>query len=417
MSALVIEKFHKHQALVHKTPSRFKVVVAGRRWGKTSFSRVELILEALKGADKLVWYIAPTYAMAHDIMWGPLCASIPRSYLTKKPNDTKMTITLKNGSMIQCKGSDKPDRLRGRGVDYAVLDEYEDFKANTWEEVVFPTLTDRRGAALIIGTPKSFNQLHKLYLKGQSIDPNDSDWSSWQFPTASSPFIPKSELIAAQRNMDERTFNQEFLASFETMTGRVYYPFDRHAHVGDFPFDPANYIIVGQDFNVDPMCSVILQIKPNGDLWAVDEIVLSQSNTQETVQEIERRYFRLFPNRVLIFPDPAGGNRSSARGESDVQIFREKGITRIHYHKKHPFVADRVNAVNARLRSADGTIRLRIDKRCRNLVASLEQTIYKPNSREVDKSLGTEHIADALGYPIEFLFPMKHRLALMGVSR
>jgi hypothetical protein len=205
--------------------------------------------------------------------------------------------------------------------------------------------------------------------------------------------------------------------SFETMSGRVYYPFDRKVHVGDYPFDPKNYIIVGQDFNVDPMSSVILQYnKDRNEIWAVDEIMLRQSNTQEVCDELERRYFRLFPHRVVVFPDPAGGNRSSARGESDVQIFREKGINRIHYHKKHPFVADRINAVNSMLKSADGTVRLKIDKRCKNLIESLEQVIYKPGTREVDKSQGNEHIADAIGYPIEFMFPVKS-IELLGVSR
>lgn len=403
-SAFVIQKFHRYQKIVHDSTARFKVVVAGRRWGKTAFSRIQLILAALRKPKALVWYIAPTYSMAHDIMWSSLLEAIPPSYILKK-NDTKMTVVLKNGSVIQCKGADKPDSLRGRGVDYVVLDEYQDFKEDAWEAAIFPTLTDRRGHALIIGTPKAYNALYKLYEKGQSTHKDDQDWASWQFPTATSPFIPKSELSAARRNLDERTYKQEYEASFETMSGRVYYPFDRNVHVGDYPFDPENYIIVGQDFNVDPMCSVILQYKKrSGELWAIDEIYLNQSNTQEVVDELERRYWRLFPNNVAVFPDPAGANRSSARGETDIQIFREKRINRIHYRKKHPFVADRINAVNAMLRSADGQVRLKIDKRCKRLIESLEQTIYRAGTRDIDKALGAEHITDALGYPIELLF-------------
>lgn len=411
----VVHKFHRYQQLVHSTPSRFKVIVAGRRWGKTAYCKIELILAALAKRNSLVWYIAPTYSMAHDIMWAQLIAAIPRSYLAKKPHDTKMTIWLKNGSVIQLKGADKPDSLRGRGVDLVVLDEYQDHKAGVWGEVIFPTLTDRRGRAIIIGTPKAYNHLYELYQQGQN--PEFIDWKSWQFPTSTSPFIPKGELDAARRNLDERSFNQEFNASFETMSGRVYYAFDRNVHVGNYPFDPDDMIIIGQDFNVDPMCSVVLQYKKaRNEIWAVDEIYLRQSNTQETINEVERRYFRLFPHRVAIFPDPAGGNRSSARGESDIAIFREKGISRIYYHKKHPFVADRVNAVNSMLKSADGTVRLRVDKRCKNLIESLEQVIYKPNSRDIDKSQNNDHITDALGYPIEFMFPVR-KLELIGASR
>ncbi len=412
----VVHKFHRFQKLVHDTPARFKVIVAGRRWGKTAFSRIEIVTAAARKPKQLVWYIAPTYAMAFDIMWTQLKEAIPRSYI-RKMNETKMTILLKNGSVIQCKGADKPDSLRGRGVHLVVLDEYQDFKTGVWNDAVFPTLTDTAGCAIIIGTPKAYNHLYELYRKGQSQDPEDIDWASWQFPTSTSPFIPASELKKAKRNLDERSYKQEFEASFESMSGRVYYPFDRATHVGDFAFDPNNYIIVGQDFNVDPMSSVIMQLKRDtGELWCIDEIMLRQSNSQEVVDEIERRYFKLFPNRVCLFPDPAGGNRSSSRGESDLQIFREKGIHRLFYHKKHPAVADRINAVNSMLKSADGSIRLRIDRKCKHLIESLEQVIYKPGTREVDKSQDNEHITDALGYPVEFLFPVK-RLDLIGVSR
>lgn len=412
----VVHKFHRFQKIVHDSPARFKVVVAGRRWGKTAFSRIALILAALRKKKSLVWYVAPTYSMAKDIMWSSLIEAIPPSYILKK-NDTGMTIVLKNGSVIQCKGADKPDSLRGRGVDYIVLDEYQDFKSGTWDAIVFPLLTDKRGGALIIGTPKAYNHLYELYRRGQDLKKDNPDWGSWQFPTSTSPFIPASELAVAKRNMDARTYAQEFEASFETMSGRVYYAFDRSVHVGDYAFDPEDYIIVGQDFNVDPMSTVIMQYKKaTGELWAIDEMSLRQSNTEEVVNELERRYWRLFPHRVAVFPDPAGANRSSARGETDIQIFREKGIKRIHFRPKHPFVSDRINAVNAMLKSADGQVRLRIDRKCKNLIDSLEQTIYKEGSRDIDKSQGAEHITDALGYPIEFLFsPTKVKLA--GVSR
>lgn len=413
----VVKKLHRYQRLVHSSKARFKVVVAGRRWGKTALSSIELIIAAISKRNSLVWYVAPSYAMARDIMWRQLIESIPRQYLARKPHDTKLELVFKNGSVIQLKGADKPDSLRGRGVDFVVLDEFQDFKEGTWGEVIAPTLADRRGRALVIGTPKAYNELYVLYMKGQNKKENP-DWDSYQFPTATSPFIPASELEAARRNLDERTYAQEFEASFETMSGRVYYAFDRHTHVNDkYDFDPSNYIIVGQDFNVDPMCSVILQHKPEtGELWAVDEIFLNQSNTQEVVNELERRFWRHFPNKIAVFPDPAGANRSSARGETDVQIFREKGIKRIHHRKKAAFVSDRVNAVNGMLMNAAGEIRLRINPRCKNLIASLEQTLYKPNSREVDKTAGAEHMSDALGYPIEFLFsPTK--VKLVGASR
>lgn len=265
-------------------------------------------------------------------------------------------------------------------------------------------------------TPKSFNYFHDLFQKGQVKKNRErGSWISWQFPTMSSPFIPLSEIEAARADMDERSFRQEFEATFESMSGRVYYQFSRHEHVGDHPFNPQLPIWVGQDFNVDPMSSVILQQQPSGEVWAVDEIYLANSNTASVCDELERRFWRQFKS-ITLFPDPAGANRSSGRGESDLDIFRERGLWRIRFRRKHPPVADRVNAVNRMLRSADGIIRLRVNRSCRHLIESLEQTLYKKNSPEIDKTQGVEHITDALGYAIEFQFPRK-RFEPAGLSR
>ena len=408
-------KLHPGQMRVGRSKKRFKVVVAGRRWGKTFFSATNLIKAAVSKKKALVWYVAPTYGMARDIMWDQLVDMIPKR-LVRKKNETKLSIRLVNGSEIQLKGADKPDTLRGRGVDYVVLDEYQDFKSGTWEEVIYPTLSDKQGHGLIIGTPKAYNQLYELYSRGQ--DASDMDWDSWQFPTRTSPFIPKKEIEAARRNLDEKTFKQEYEASFETMSGRVYYPFDRNIHVGEYAFDDSLPLLCGQDFNVDPMCTAIFQWHPDLDeLWCVDEIYLNQSSTEETVDELERRYWRHFKARkIAVYPDPAGGQRSSARGESDLTVFREKGINHVYYRRKHPPVADRINAVNSMLKSADGTIRLRVNVKCKRVIESLEQTIYHPGTREVNKKMGTEHMADAVGYPVEYLFPV-NRVQIMGVSR
>lgn len=264
-------------------------------------------------------------------------------------------------------------------------------------------------------TPKSYNFLYDLYMLGQNSDNRaKGKWMSWQFPTITSPFIPPEEIEAARRDMDEKSFNQEFNASFESMSGRVYHAFDRNVHVRELDFNPDLPIWVGQDFNLDPMSSVILQPQENGEVWAVDEVVLHSSNTEEVCDELERRYYR-WQRHVIIFPDPAGSYRQHARGESDVQIFKDRKFSRLRYRKKHPPVSDRVNSVNRMLRSADGSIRLYISPKCKALIRSLEQTIYKHGTREIDKDADVEHSADALGYPIEFQFPLR-KVEIAGVS-
>jgi hypothetical protein len=197
--------------------------------------------------------------------------------------------------------------------------------------------------------------------------------------------------------MDTKSFSQEFLASFEGMSGRVYHAFDRHEHVGDYKFNPDLPIWVGQDFNVDPMTSCIMQPQPNGELWIVDEIFLSNSNVEEVCREIERRYWR-YQRKVSIFPDPSGQQRQQGRGDTNFAIFREMGFTSVISRRRTPPIEDRVNAVNRMLMSADGTVKLRLDKSCRHTIKSLEQTMYKEGTPDIDKRGG---------YCIEYKYPVK----------
>ena len=265
-------------------------------------------------------------------------------------------------------------------------------------------------------TPKGFNELYKLYKLGQNkVRQMKNQWHSWQFPTITSPFIPKAEIEAARRDMDEKSFRQEFLASFESMSGRVYYAFDRKEHIANVEFNPKLPIWVGMDFNIDPMSTVIFQPQPNGQVWAIDEIVQVSSNTDDICAELEKRYYK-YQNQVTIYPDPAGSARQHARGESDLDIIREHGFKRIKVRRQHSAVADRVNAVNRLLKTASGEIRLYISPRCKHLIDSFEQTLYIPGSRDVDKSLGVEHSADAAGYCIELEFPLR-KFVPAGFSR
>ena len=404
---------HAKQMEVYQSDARFRVVVAGRRWGKTALSRV-LIIRASKLPRQKIWYVAPTYRMAKQIMWTDLLEALPKRWIAKV-NETSLTITLINGSRIELKGADKADSLRGVGIHFLVLDEFQDMSEETWTRVLRPTLADTGGHAIFIGTPKAYNHLFELYKYGQDKTKKDKkQWESWQFPTITSPFIPEFEIEAARADMDEKSFKQEFEASFETMSGRVYYPFDRPEHVGQYAFNPLLPIWVGMDFNIDPMSAVIYQPQGSGELWAIDEIVQFGSNTEEMCKELDRRFWR-YQTGITMYPDPAGGQRQHARGETDLDILRENGFKKIKYRRKHPLVADRVNAVNRMLRTADGTVKMRIDARCKHLISALEQTIYKPGSRDVDKDAGVEHSADAAGYCIELEYPVR-KVQVAGIS-
>lgn len=414
-------KLHSLQKKVYQDKHRFRVVVAGRRWGKTKLSSTEIIVASAEKSDQLIWYIAPTYQMARDLMWDSLKRIIPYQWI-KKTNETRMSMEFVNGSRIVLKGADKPDTLRGVGLNLVVLDEAQDMKEETWQEVIQPTLATTRGRAIFIGTPKSFNWLYDLYQLGQRPDHItdsrgkiiENEWKSWQFPTSSSPFVPRSEIEARRHDMDPKSFAQEFEASFVNMSGRVYYAFDRTKHVGEYKFNPTLPIYIGMDFNIDPMSSIVLQEQPDGEIWVVDEAILFGSNVQETADELSRRYYR-YLNQISIYPDPAGNNRNHDRGETSLDILREAGFKNIYFKRKHPAVQDRVNSVNRLLFTANGEIRLRVDANCSGIINSLEQTTYKEGSREVDKAKGVEHAADALGYYVDFRHPMRQP-NIIGIS-
>lgn len=404
---------HPKQIEVFVCPARFRVVVAGRRWGKTQLAKVTM-LEYAQVAKRLVWYVAPSYRMAKQIMWPEILEAIPFDWI-KKVNETMLTVWLKNGTRIELKGADNPDSLRGVGIHFLVMDEVQDIDPEAWKKVLRPTLASTGGHALFIGTPKSYNFLYDLYMLGQDKKNQAlGRWMSWQFPTITSPFIPDYEIEAARQDMDEKSFNQEFLASFEVMSGRVYHAFDRRVHIKTCPFNKDLPIWIGQDFNIDPMSSVVLQPQPTGEVWAVSELSLKASNTSEVVAELGKRYWR-YMSQITIFPDPASNYRQHARGETDLDIFRAAEFDRIKFRKKHPPIADRVNSVNMMLKNAEGRTRLFMDPTCERLIESVEQTIYKPGGREIDKEMNIEHMGDALGYPIEFNFPLR-KFEAMGVS-
>lgn len=212
-------KLHKLQKLVHRDWHRFRVIVAGRRWGKTQISRVSLITAACNKSNQIVWYVAPTYQMARDIMWEELKSSLPKAWV-RKINETRMVIYLINGSRIHMKGADKPDTLRGVGLHFLVIDEAQDIAADAWWMVLSPTLASTGGRALIIGTPKSYNWLYDVFVLGQRGDMVkdergrlvSNEWKSWQFKTITSPFVAPKEIVMRKRDMDPKSFKQEFEA-------------------------------------------------------------------------------------------------------------------------------------------------------------------------------------------------------------
>jgi hypothetical protein len=391
------------QSEIFLSPSRFRSVVAGRRFGKSYLAAAELLKAAISGKNKNCFYCCPTYGMAKEIQWDMLIKMIPDEYVIKT-NETSLTIKLINGSTISLKGAEKPNNLRGRALDFVVLDEFADMRPEAWFEVLRPSLSDRHSEdsptrALFIGTPKGRNHFYDLWAKG--VDGAD-EWDSFQYTTIEGGNVSASEIEQAKADLDERTFNQEYCAQFVTYAGLIYYNFERASSVVKFE-DDGGVLHLGMDFNTNPM-SCLVALRKGNSLICIDEIIIYGSNTDEMVKEIHQRY----PNRqIIIYPDPAARQRkTSAGGRTDLSILQNAGFM-TKAKQSHPAVRDRINAVNSRLKSGSGERHLFLTDKCKQAIKSLERQTYKEGTSQPNKDDGYDHANDALGYMVEHLFPIK----------
>ena len=387
------------QSIVDNT-CRFKVVIAGRRFGKTHLAIRQLCYYG-RIPDQEIWYVAPTYKQAKMITWRKLKKKLQDLRWVKKANESELSILLKNGTTISLKGADNYDSLRGIGLDYLILDEFADIDPEAWYETLRPTLSDKQGHALFIGTPKGMNWAKDLWDLG---DEYPEEWASFQFTTLEGGNVPESEIEAAKRELDLRTFRQEYCATFETFSGRIFYAFDRKQNVR--PFEGSilgSEIHIGCDFNLDPI-SATVGIKIGTMMHIFDEIRIFGSNTDELADEILLRYPN---NRIVVYPDPAGSQRrTSAGGRTDHTILRNAGFT-VKAPNSHNPVRDGINAVNAKLLSSTGITTLYIDPKCKYVIECLEKQTYKEGTSQPDKDSGFDHMNDALRYMIDYLFPIK----------
>lgn len=387
------------QSKIFASDRRFRVIVAGRRFGKTFLSTAELVRAAINGENKKCWYIAPTYKAAKEIAWEMLLAVIPAEYVTKT-NESALKLDLINGSTISLKGAEKPDNLRGRALDFCVLDEFADMRKEAWYEVIRPSLSDRLGSALFIGTPKGRNHFYDLWAKG--VD-QDEGWGAFQYTTLQGGNVDKDEIEAARQDLDERTFKQEYEAAFVNYAGIIYYNFKREESVIRYQGDHRKFI-VGMDFNLDPMSAVVM-VRDGQQLHVIDEVVIYGSNTDEMADEVGKRFGA---KNVTIYPDPAcRQRRTSAGGRTDLSILQNAGFE-VKVRNAHSAIRDRINAVNSRLLSANGVRNLFVDPKCKRTIESLERQTYKEGTSQVSKD-GFDHMNDALGYAVEYLFPIRKR--------
>ena len=212
----------KPQLKVSSSQARFRVLVSGRRFGKTYLCITEMMKYATK-VKQNIWYVAPTFKMAREIVWNKLKEMLSNFKWIDTINESNLSIKVKKtGSIISLKGCENYDSLRGVGIDFLILDEFADIDEKAWTEVLRAAVADTEGDVLMCGSPKGFgNWSYRMYLKGKQ----DAEWDSFQFTTLQGGMVSKEEIEQAKQDIDIRTFRQEFEGTFENYAGAVYYNF------------------------------------------------------------------------------------------------------------------------------------------------------------------------------------------------
>jgi hypothetical protein len=393
----------KPQKKVITNEARFRVLVTGRRFGKTFLAINELAKFASK-PNQRVWYVAPTYRQAKAICWNVLKEKMIYHKWVKNINHSDLTITLKNNSTITLRGSDNEQSLRGVGLNFLCIDEFADVSQEAWFEVLRPTLSDTKGHALFCGSPRGFgNWSYELFKQGET----NKEWASFKYTTIEGGNVDEDEVEQAKQDLDIRTFQQEYEATFVNYSGMIYYNFSRESNIIEKYQKETAILHIGLDFNVDPMSAVVCIIV-NETIMVVDEIQIYSSNTQEMCDEIKNRYKN---KQIVVYPDPSARQRkTSAGGFTDLSILKNAGFD-VKCKNTAPLIRDRINAVNAKLKNVNGKNSLFIVKSCKNVIKSIERQIYKEGTHVPDKDSGYDHMNDALGYLIEFNFPLRRNFA------
>ena len=279
------------QQTVFGDDTRFKVIVAGRRCGKSRLSAVSLLIEGLKcPKGSAVMYVAPTQGQARQIIWD-LLLDLGREVIAST-HVNNLDITLINGAKIYVRGSDRPDTLRGVSLTYLVLDEVADIKPDTWEKVLRAALSDKKGKALFIGTPKGRNWFYDMYILGDSQE--DEEWKSWHFTTKDNPLIDPKEIEGAKKTLSTFAFKQEYEASFDNAGAGIFK--EEWFKMGVEPEYGSYYIAVdlagfeevskgGNKKRLDESAIAIVKVTDEGK-WFVKKIDHGRWDIKETAAKI-----------------------------------------------------------------------------------------------------------------------------------
>lgn len=388
---------HDRQWMYHSSDARFRVVVAGRRWGKSLSAAKEAEAMILDPSGTRGWVVSKTYDLAWKILreiYNDLIIKerLDKHLVVNKSNPTKWEFSW--GSIVEAKSAMHPESLLGEGLDWVIFDECAKCKPSIWEMYLRPTLTDREGWALFITTPNGYNWIYDLYQRGK--DPEHPDWASFKSPSWENPYLSKEDIAEAKRTLSEAAFAQEYGADFTISTGQVYKEFDEAYHAV-----PANELILNPDWpryrSIDfgyenPFVCLYIAIDAEDRVIVYDEYV-KQHRT------MEQHAIALRDGKKYEFTscDPSGATEKAT--------LRENGLPTICTESE---VVLGLEAVRQSLKMRDdGRPGLLISSKCVETIKEFNLYSY-PETGNLEKPVKDyDHCMDALRY---FIVNWRRRL-------
>ena len=398
---------------------RFPVVPAGRRSGKTERLKRFIAKQAMKHCDERYFIAAPTRDQVKKIYWADMKQLCLSTLQSKSPSETELIIWLDNGSEVHLIGLDRPERIEGILWTGGGIDEIADTKEGAWESNIRPALDtfnptrpDYKAWCWLIGVPDGLNHYYDMARYAESS--GDPEWALFHWK--SSDILPADTIASAKRQMSEKQYRQEYEASFEGATGRIYEDYDTANHT-DALIQPHEQLLWMHDQNYTPLSSAV-GVRRDNSLYLLDEIVLTSAVSKQSALEFVEKFKNHENKNVLIYGDPAGQageKHGHASDYTDIEgVLKSNGW---QYSRKvkpaHPAIKDRQNAVRTKIKTADGVRSLFVNpvtaKWCDKGLATVQ--LQEGSTFQEDQKNKYQHITTAIGYCVDAIWPAVKRIA------
>lgn len=408
----------KAQYKIHSSPHKFNVICFGRQSGKSTYGVNKLLFNAWEKDRGVFWYVAPSFRLAKQMYERTKYAIEETPGVMKRKSDSELLIELESESKIVFLSGEQEGNLLGETVDGVVIDECREQKKSLWTHKIMPMLGTTGGWADFLSTPNGFDWFYDLYQKHLT----DKSWGAFHAPSTSNPFWTDEMIAEAKASMSDDLFAQEIMAEFRDIgSGTCYINFshDNYTTMNPFANNGEEYnkylpILVACDFNLSPVSWVLGQHNQRQIYWN-DEISLHRSHTAEAAEVLASKVAGHEAGIVIIGDASGNAGQRAAAGQSDYDILKQ--VLKRHNIKytdktpdSNPGIKDRVNNVNAALKSADGSVHMWFNPRCKVAIKDMQRRSWKTGAASLafdnsDPDVG--HMSDAVGYAVSVLAPVK----------